>query len=203
MALRFMRLERAAIRKLQAGEKIMEHGITAERLSDGDLRWTANIMVDGKRIHRVIGKESDGVTRQTCVRFIETQRTAAREDRLSLPNGRKTHLGFRGAAADYLQKLEATGGKNLAQKERHFRKMLIPFFKDQRLSTLTSFTIGQYKKHRRDEGAAGATINRELATLSHLLNKAVEWNWLRAKPVAKFGKEPESRGRIIALTDAE
>ena len=63
MAVRFTRLTRPNIRALKPGEKITEHGITAERLSDGDVRYRVNIMVDGERIHRVIGRESDGTTR--------------------------------------------------------------------------------------------------------------------------------------------
>ena len=61
VSLRFSRLDRLAVRKLEPGEKITEHGITVERLANGDLRYSVNVMVDGLRIHRVIGKESDGV----------------------------------------------------------------------------------------------------------------------------------------------
>jgi len=64
MAIKFLKLTRPEIRKLEAGHKIMEHGITFERFANGDGRYTVNIMVDGQRIHRVIGKESDGVTRK-------------------------------------------------------------------------------------------------------------------------------------------
>ena len=39
MALRFSRLDRPGIRRLTAGQKITEHGITAERLADGDTRY--------------------------------------------------------------------------------------------------------------------------------------------------------------------
>src|SRR5262252_4340420 len=98
MALRFSRLDRAAIRRLAAGQQITEHGITAERLADGDIRYSVNVMVDGQRIHRVIGRESDGVTRSQAEEFIEKVRSEAREGRLSLPAGRKTHLGFIEAA---------------------------------------------------------------------------------------------------------
>ena len=59
MPLRFTRLTRPAVRKLQAGERITEHGITAEGLKDGDVRYSVNVMVDGERIHRVVGRESD------------------------------------------------------------------------------------------------------------------------------------------------
>jgi len=50
-------------RNLKLGEKLDEHGITFERLMNGDGRYKINIMVDGQRIHRVVGKESEGVTR--------------------------------------------------------------------------------------------------------------------------------------------
>jgi hypothetical protein len=40
-------------------------------------------MVGGKRIHRVVGKASDGVTRTQCKNFIEKVRAKARTDRLS------------------------------------------------------------------------------------------------------------------------
>jgi len=105
MALRFSRLDRPGIRRLTAGHKITEHGITAERLADGDTRWSVNIMVDGHRIHRVIGRESEGVTRTQAEEFVERARTEAREKRLSFPQGRKLHLTFAAAADVYLSKL--------------------------------------------------------------------------------------------------
>src|SRR5215470_10459447 len=98
MPLRFIRLDRPSIRKLGAGKSITEHGITAERLADGDVRYSVNIMVDGQRIHRVIGRESDRVTRSQAEDFIEKARTEARAGRLSLPRGQKLHLTFKSAA---------------------------------------------------------------------------------------------------------
>jgi len=71
MALKFNKLTRPNIRKLVPGQKIMEHGVTLERLSNGDGRYTVNLMIDGQRVHRVIGKESEGVTRKQVEGFIE------------------------------------------------------------------------------------------------------------------------------------
>jgi hypothetical protein len=88
MALRFLNLDRPSIRRLKPGERIRD-GITAECLADGDLRYSVAVMVDGRRIHRVVGKASDGVTRTQCEDFIEKVRTEARSGRLSLPTGRK------------------------------------------------------------------------------------------------------------------
>ena len=58
----------------------------------------------------------------------------------------------------------------------------------------------RYKKARRAAGAAMATVNRELAVISHLLNKAVEWKWIKAKTV-KIVRFKEENSRIIYLTD--
>ena len=44
-----------------------------------------------------------------------------------------------------------------------------------------------------------ATVNRELATLSHMLNKATEWGWIDRVP-AKLRKLKEDKGRIVYLT---
>src|SRR4028119_2324723 len=98
----FIKLTRPYLRKVAAGEKLTENGITFERLASGDGIYSVNIMVDRVRIHRVIGRESEGVTRTQCERFIETTKTAAREDRLSLPKGRKVALMFSDAAHQYL-----------------------------------------------------------------------------------------------------
>ena len=201
MSLRFAKLDRAGIRKLQEGEQITEHGITAEKIGNGDVRWSVNVMVDGRRIHRVVGKESDRVTRTQCEDFIAQARADARADRLNLPQGRKLSLTFEPAAKDYLKRQEEGGGRNLVIKRRHMNKRLIPYFGAMRIDAISTFTIDKYKKRRGDEGAGNGTINRELATLSHFFRRCVEWKWLthtaRPKMLA------ESEGRVIALTNQQ
>ena len=82
MAQKFTKLTRTNIRKLPQGERVMEHGIVFERLPNGDGRYSVNVMVDGQRVHRTLGKESEGVTRQQAEDFISQARTDAREGRL-------------------------------------------------------------------------------------------------------------------------
>jgi integrase len=203
MALRFARLTRPAIRALRSGEKLSEHGISAERQHNGDLRYSVNIMVDGQRIHRVIGRESEGITREQAERTIESFRTKAREGRLDLPAGRKIHRSFVEAGEEYLKQIEhhPEHGRNLARKRHHIRERLAPYFKDQRPDKLTDFGIAHYVRHRKSEGAAQATVNRELSTLSHFLNRCIEWDWSKAKP--KIHRAAESRKQIVILSDGE
>ncbi len=196
------KLDRPTIRALKPGEKVSAGGIIAERMANGDTRYSVNVMVDRQRVHRVIGLESEGVTLTQAREFIAMARTTAREGRLNLPKRRKTPLSFTKAADEYIEKLEAEGGKNIPQKRQQLRDYLKPYFGSKRLDAITEFTVGGYKKSRQKAEAATGTINRELAVLNHLYSKAVEWKWITAKPfrVKLFAQGP---GRITVLSDDE
>ena len=92
MAKTFLKLTRAQIRKLKTGERLIEHGISFERLANGDGLFSVNIMVDRRRIYRSVGRESDGTTRSTAEEYIAKARHEAREGRLNLPKRRKVAL---------------------------------------------------------------------------------------------------------------
>jgi len=201
MALRFQRLTRPAIRAMQPGDRINEHGIIAEKQANGDVRYSIGVMVDGQRIHRVVGRESEGVTREQAERAIETIRTKAREGRLDLPKGRKVHRTFAEAGEEYLARVEESGGKNLKPKRMHVRRHLTPYFGTQRVDQLKEFGLLTYRKKRLDAGASDATVNREMATLSHMLRSAVKWDWFGADRVPTIPKEQEQRQAIVVLSD--
>ncbi len=202
MAIRFLKLNRPAIRGLKSGCSITEHGITFRREANSDGVYSVNIMVDRRRIHRVIGRESEGVTRQQAEDFIAQARTDARRQRLELPEGRKTPLGCEEASIKYVERLRESDGRNVKIKERQLKQHLVPFFGAKPLNSIESFDVERYKKARRSAGAAKATVNRELATLSHLLNQAVEWRWIKSKSV-KIVRFKEDNHRIVYLTDEQ
>lgn len=203
MGVKFSRLTRSAIRSLQQGEKIMEHGITATRLMNGDIRYSINIMVDRQRVHRVIGRESQGATRAKAQRAIEAVRTKVREGSLDLPAGRKTSYSFGEASEEYLTRIakHPKHGRNIERKKYHLRQRLAPHFNGQRIDNLTELSVAGYFALRLEEEAAQATINRELSTLSHFLNRCLEWGWIRKKPRIDKGSEP--RKKITTLSEVE
>jgi integrase len=203
MALRFAKLTRPAVRALKPGEKLAEHGIVAECRSNGDIRYSINVMVDGNRIHRVVGRDSEGVTREQSERLIEKFRTEAREGRLDLPHGRKLHRSFAEAAEEYLTRLDETDGKDMANKRRHLRTHLVPYFGSQRLDQLKDFALKQYRKARLGAGASDATVNREFSTLLHMLNRAIEWKWIARDRKPKVDKQREARKQIRVLTPVQ
>jgi hypothetical protein len=191
MAKTFAKLTRPLMRKLQEGESINEQGISFERLANGDGLFTVNFMVDGQRIHRVIGRESDGTTRTQVEEFMDKIRQDAKTGRLNLPKGRKVAFGFADAADEYLIRLAKEGGKDIKMKRYRLSMHLKPYFKQMPLSKLSTSDVERYKKQRLEEDAQHnvlkngtpiykgktrpGTINRELAALSHLFSMAVEW----------------------------
>ena len=218
MAKTFVKLTRPAMRKLAPGGKITEHGITFERSVTGDGVFTVNIMADGQRIHRVVGRESDGTTRTQAEAFVEKVRSDAKNDRLALPKGRKVALAMREAATKYLDRLKVEGGNDLKMKRQRLDLHLVPFFGDFPLNKINGFDVERYKHKRQKEPvvvrprgktivraaekitiARPSTINRELAVLSHLFNKAIEWGWIDRRP-AKINRFSEGQGRITYLT---
>ncbi|MFD1767972.1 tyrosine-type recombinase/integrase [Sphingorhabdus buctiana] len=206
MAKTFAKLTRPAIRNLEIGKRIAEHGIVAERTSAGDVRYSINIMADGQRIHRVIGRESEGVTRKQAEDAIEALRTRAREDRLDLAPKRKTHRTFSEAATEYLTTLEATTGPqdkgfaDIANKRRNLNQHLVPALGAHRLDKLTDFAVKGYAKKRVADGASPSTVNRELSTLSHLFRRAVKWKWLKAEDCPTIEKSAEAQKQITILS---
>ena len=195
-------LTRAAIRALRPGQRLSGGGITCECLDGGDRRYSVAARVDGQRIHRVIGLESQGVTLTQAQAYLARVRTEAREGRLKLPHGRKLTLTIAQAAQQYLQRMEGVGGKDLRKKRQRFAQHLLPALGKIPLEHLSTFGLEKYKAQRLKAGAKPATINLELATLSHLLTLAVEWRWLPGRPV-QIRRLPVDNVRTTYLTVAQ
>lgn len=53
-----------------------------------------------------------------------------------------------------------------------------------------------------DDKVKSSTVNRELAVLSHLFTKALEWGWINHRPF-KINRTQEQQGRITYLTESQ
>jgi integrase len=199
MTLRFTRLDRPAIRTLKPGETLSERGITAEKLADGDVRYSVALMVDGQRIHRVIGKASEGVTRTQAEEFIGQVRSEARAGRLNLPRGRKLPPTFATVSDVFLKKLQETEGKDQVNNEQHIRLHLRPYFGEMRLDRISAFTVQKFQAHCRSAGLSEATINRILATWRRMGRRLARWKVISSPfPTVPLTKERNARERVIS-----
>lgn len=202
MALKYNRLTRAIIRRSMPGEKITEHGITAERLTDGDTRYSVNIMVDGQRIHRVIGLESDNTTRTQAENFISKVRAEAKENRLSLPKGRKMPLTFERASELYITNENEIEARDIGSKERHLKLHLNPYLGKMRLDRITEFTIEKLRNELRAKGFAEGGVNRILATYRHMANRLTKLGATDAPlPFIKLRRVENRRNVVLSIEE--
>lgn len=115
------------------------------------------------------------------------------------PKGREAHLTFADAAQQYIARLRECGGKGVRRKDCQLRLHLQPFFEPKVFGKITTSDTRRYQEHRRVQGASEATCNREMAVLSHMFSKGVEWGWLAHRP-ARISRFKERRGRSVQLT---
>lgn len=77
-------------------------------------------------------------------------------------------------------------------------KYLDRFFRNKYLYEINNRDIEEYKNKRIEAGVKTSTINRELACLKMMLNKAIEWKYLKTGlPRIKLFKEDNERVRYL------
>ncbi len=75
-------------------------------------------------------------------------------------------------------------------RDKSLSNHLTQFFGDLTVSKISPKLVNEYKVKRREDGAAPATVNKELNLVSHAFNLAIkEWEWIRENPVGKVSKE--------------
>src|SRR3990167_9362344 len=92
---------------------------------------------------------------------------------------------------------ESSHKRSLADDKMHFR-WLNPFLKDKTRDEIDRDLIDKVAAKKAETGVAVATVNRMLALIRSILNKAVnEWEWLDKAPRIKLRKEDNHRIRWI------
>lgn len=93
-------------------------------------------------------------------------------------------------------------------------KHLLPMFGQRVLGHMTPKLFAEYKVQRRLEGAAPATVNKELQLVRHAFNLAMrEWEWCRTNPMHRVALEQvrnevdrwltvEEETRLMAVSSA-
>lgn len=201
----FAKLTRPRLRALAPGQSVSEHGITYTRMPNGDGRWSVNVMINRVRNHQVVGNESEGFTRTQAEELVARLKASKRERVHGIRKAKPATVREAGRA--YLAHLEATGGKDVAKKRQRLDLHLLPALGGLQLSALTQTDLRRYATARQAAGAAPATVNRELAVVSHLLTLAADPEALGLLPGLPFRvrllKEPKGKPVYLRPTEAQ
>jgi len=156
--------------------------------------WCVDYSYKGQRVRRAVGHSKK--IAELTLKDIELK--IARGENLGIHD--LPHVVFRDYAGEYLEFSKANKGESSWVRDRVSMKHLDQAFGDKYLFAVAPKEVEEYKKHRLEKGGAEpATVNRELATLRHMFNKAVEWGYVRESPVkgVKMLKVPPGRLRFL------
>lgn len=99
----------------------------------------------------------------------------------------------------YLEICETNGGKSDPKyKQRHRDRWIETLGEHFRLDAFSELAIEKHKRRRVGEGKKPGTVNRELVTIKHFLNRAVDWGWIPKRPKVVLLTEPPPRVRWLS-----
>lgn len=102
----------------------------------------------------------------------------------------------------YMDYCKSNNKQSTYEKKKFNVRMLLKYFGDVPLASITPEQIENYKLER-GKRVSNSSVNRDLATLKHALNLAVKWGYLNGSPAKAVSKLREPRGRVRYLTKEE
>lgn len=159
--------------------------------------WWVRFQWHGKEFRRSARTTSKTVAQQYLAQMIEEHRR--------LDRGGRPRRAYREALERFC--VEAMPALKPTTQRRYgtsFRQ-LDPFFGSLLLDEINKTRLGEFVAARRRGGATGATIRRDLATLSGVCSCAVAWDYIDANPVSVFDRRhlKEAPPRTSYPSDAD
>jgi len=109
----------------------------------------------------------------------------------------------------YLEYSESNKRPGSYERDITSSKHLSHYFFGKKIQQISNWQIERYKVTRQKEPMKNgklpskATINRELAMIKHMFNKAVDWKVISHNPIAKVKLFPEKPKQLRVITEEE
>ena len=130
------------------------------------------------------------------------KKAEAVEGRYELPSKKPTPK-LEEFAKEYFAYYRANRRPRSAERHETSYRAMYPTFGHIRLADITPLALERYKRHRKEDGVSGVTINRELAFLKNLFSKAIDWGKATENPVKQVRLYREENARTRFLTEEE
>jgi len=159
--------------------------------------WYIDFHYKGRRVRESLNTSSKRVAE---LALSDTDVRIAKET-LGLSSHRK--IAFEDFAERFLQWYETQNSQRTFQDYRNlFNATIVPYFKGRQMHEISAEAVEQYKSSR-IERISPATINKELTALRHVFNKAIQWGYLLASPMADVERMKVSQKKVRFLTVEE
>lgn len=153
--------------------------------------WCIDYRANGRRIRERIG------TSKPLAETVLAKRKAAIAEGKFLDVKRIKKHRFSEAAKQFLDSSKANK-KSYKRDLLSIRKYLLPSFGKKHLDEIGSWDVEKYKG-RRKKKVSPASVNRELACLKTIFNKAIFWGMTHNNPVKGVKFLPENNRRLRFL----
>lgn len=154
--------------------------------------WYISFWFKGKRI-----KESIGPSRKVAEAVIAKRKGEMAENKYLDKRKELPPIKFHDFAVEFLKWTKVNHKPASRTRELSNMRTLEKTFGGKNIHEITAWSIEQYKVKRKAEVKA-SSVNREIAMLKSMLNKAVEWGKLKEAPKrVKLLKGVESRLRYL------
>ena len=162
-------------------------------------RWYVRFTLDGRQWERSTGETDRD---KALCKISEIVKQAVREIENGYTGKTKVVTTLSELAKEYIPYAEANKATSTVQREKFTMRILLSAFRNKKLVEITNQDIEHYMQKRKQE-VKPASVNRELALLRHMLNKAVDWGDLETNPARKVKPFKEPPGRIRYLSNGE
>jgi integrase len=149
--------------------------------------FTIRFYVNGRPVQMSSGSEREGDARRLLKKY---EGDAANGVQVTSQMDR---IRSDGALDAVLTNYQINRKKSYDDVKRRIDLHLKPWLANRRMVEIGSDTVGKYVAHRQEEGAANATINRELAALKRAFTLAMRARKIGSRPFIEMLKEDNTR----------
>ena len=154
--------------------------------------WFIDYYVNGRR-----KRERIGTSKKVAETVLKKRKVQIAEGKF-LNIDRAERVKFKDFAPIYLETQAKPNKRSWKTTDEKYLKNLVPYFGEKYLHEITSEMLERYKAHRK-ETVSVASVNRELALVKCMFNKAITWGYANGNPVrgVKLFKENNWRTRFL------
>ena len=161
--------------------------------------WWMRFSIQGKQIRRSTGTSDRKLADKV---FKKVMGEIAEGDWFErLPGEEKTLSELFGKYLEEHSKPNKSGKSYV--RDKAIAERMVKEFGDVTVAEISAEAIFDYKRKRREENVAPATLNKELSFLRHALEMAVVWEWLEINPAVRIPREKVKNRMERWLTEEE
>jgi len=190
--------------------KNTENGVKAMAILHKYNRWYLDYyMPDGKRKREVVsiqGVDPSKITQRDALNALAVRKSAIAQGKFDIAQTEK-RIPFTKLAERFMEYSRAN--KKSYERDVTSLKFLNKHFGDKTIQQINTWHVEQYKSKRQKEDTrygrppSKATINRELACLKTMFNKAIEWGMTSTNPAKNVKLFKENNINLRILSDEE